>query len=67
MQYIFSVGTSSSSPPITSLTTHTRHLDTFPGEGILFGAPHNTNIDADKEGYERVGSWAEVRELFLND
>ena len=46
---------------------HTRHLETFPGEGILFGAPHNAGVDAGKESYERVRSWAEVRELFLND
>ena len=42
---------------------HVRHFETFPGEGILFGAPHN----ASEEGYRRVRSWAEVRELFLNE
>ena len=38
-----------------------RHLDTFGGEGILFGGPHNV----DETGYQRVESWAEVREVLL--
>ena len=42
---------------------HVRHFEDFPAEGILFDAPHN----ASKEGYKRVHSWAEVRELFLNE
>ena len=45
---------------------HTKHFETFPGEGILFDAPHNAGVDAGKEGYQRVRSWAEVRELFLS-
>ena len=40
---------------------HARHFEIFPGEGILFDAPHN----ASSEGYQRVRSWAEVRELLL--
>ena len=38
-----------------------RHLDTFGGEGLLFGGPHNVN----QTDYRRVGSWAEVREVLL--
>jgi 5'(3')-deoxyribonucleotidase/uncharacterized protein with PQ loop repeat len=37
-----------------------RHFATFKGQGVLFSAPHNHGLS----GYTRVGSWAEVRELF---
>ncbi len=46
---------------------HARHFETFSGEGILFDAPHNAAADVDKEDYRRVHSWAEVRELFINE
>ena len=46
---------------------HARHFETFPGEGILFDAPHNAGVDVEREGHRRVRSWAEVRELFLNE
>ena len=42
---------------------HMRHFKDFPGEGVLFDAPHNAN----EEGYQRAHSWAEVRELFMNE
>jgi 5'(3')-deoxyribonucleotidase len=38
-----------------------RHFRRFRGEGILFSAPHNRAIN----GYRRVDSWPDVRQLFL--
>ncbi len=46
---------------------HARHFETFPGEGILFSAPHNADQRANEEGHQRVRSWVEVRELFMNE
>jgi 5'-nucleotidase len=40
---------------------NSRHFHGFSGEGILFTAPHNINV----EGYKRVKNWQEVAELFL--
>lgn len=39
-----------------------RHFKRFKGEGILFDAPHNRNV----QGYQRVLNWKEVDELFSN-
>ncbi len=38
-----------------------RHFARFPGRSLLFSAPQN----AGEQGYERVGSWQEVRRLLL--
>jgi 5'(3')-deoxyribonucleotidase len=38
-----------------------RQLRRFEGEGILYSAPHNVNV----EGYRRVKDWLAVEELFL--
>ena len=38
-----------------------RHFERFAGKGILFSAPHN----AAETRYERMESWAAVRERFL--
>lgn len=40
---------------------NSRHFTEFNGEGILFTAPHNINV----EGYRRVNNWQEVAEIFL--
>jgi len=37
-----------------------RHFSRFKGRPLLFSAPHN----AHEKGYTRVGSWAEVQQLF---
>ena len=39
---------------------NSRHFERFRGEGILFSAPHNSNV----EGYRRVHTWKEVDRLF---
>jgi 5'(3')-deoxyribonucleotidase len=39
-----------------------RQFKRFPGEGILFSAPHNVSVT----GYRRVHNWVEVEELFLS-
>lgn len=36
-----------------------RHIDAFSGEGLLFDAPHNKNV----QGYNRVCSWQQVAEM----
>lgn len=41
---------------------HPKHFKLFPGEGILFDAPHNHNVT----GYRRVHNWHEAEELFAN-
>jgi 5'(3')-deoxyribonucleotidase len=38
-----------------------RHFRNFAGQGVLYAAPHNAHV----EGYPRVESWEEVREMFL--
>lgn len=38
-----------------------RHFENFMGQGVLYSAPHNIGV----EGYPRVESWEEVREMFL--
>lgn len=38
-----------------------RHFTRFRGEGILYSAPHNMQV----EGYRRVTNWKEVESLFL--
>jgi len=38
----------------------TRHFARFRGRALLFSAPHN----AHEEGYPRVASWADVRQVF---
>src|SRR2546423_3054862 len=40
---------------------HVRHFKNFIGQGILFTAPHNINVD----WKVRVNSWKEVGEMFL--
>jgi 5'-nucleotidase len=40
---------------------HTRNLQAFNGEGILFTAAHNLR----ETGFRRVSSWKDVSELFL--
>lgn len=40
---------------------HTRNLQAFKGEGILFTAAHNLG----STGFRRVSSWKDVSELFL--
>jgi 5'(3')-deoxyribonucleotidase len=39
-----------------------RQLRRFSGEGILFTAPHNLNVN----GYRRVDNWQQVEKLFLS-
>src|SRR5580698_2791227 len=39
-----------------------RQLRRFSGEGILFTAPHNLNVN----GYRRVDNWQQVEQLFLS-
>lgn len=38
-----------------------RHFKNFCGEGLLFNAPHNRNV----QGYRRVNNWREVEALLL--
>lgn len=38
-----------------------RHFESFVGQGVLYSAPHNAHV----EGYPRVESWQDVREMFL--
>lgn len=38
-----------------------RNLKSFAGEGILFTAPHNANV----QGYTRLNNWQEVADYFL--
>jgi len=38
-----------------------RHFEHFRGEGILFTAPHNVNV----QGYRRVTGWREVEAMLL--
>lgn len=40
-----------------------RQLNRFGGEGILYTAHHNVNV----EGFRRVNNWLDVEELFLAD
>ncbi|MFT4113086.1 5' nucleotidase, NT5C type [Silvibacterium sp.] len=37
------------------------HFRRFPGEGILYSAPHNLNVS----GFRRVDNWAQVAALFV--
>lgn len=38
-----------------------RHFKGFCGEGLLFSAPHNAQV----EGFRRVNNWQEIAALFL--
>ena len=38
------------------------HFRRFPGEGILFSAPHNLNVT----GFRRVDNWQQVEQLLLS-
>lgn len=40
---------------------HARHFRRFRGQGILFAAPHNSEVT----GYPRVENWEEVGAMFL--
>ncbi len=40
---------------------HEKNLKTFTGTPLLFSAPHNLHLTE----YQRVNSWEEVRDLFL--
>lgn len=39
-----------------------RHFERFRGEGILFSAPHNMQV----QGYRRVNGWKDVEALLLD-
>ena len=40
---------------------HSRHLEHFPGQALLYTAPHNL----DEQGFERVNNWEEIGRRFL--
>ncbi len=44
---------------------HLKNLHHFNGAKLLFTATHNTNINL--EGYQRVNSWTEVRQLLIEE
>ena len=47
---------------IVSLSKHTKNLDHFKGEALMFTQPHNMLL---KNGYKRVNNWDEITSLLL--
>lgn len=43
-----------------------RQLRAFKGQGLLFSSPHNEHVDANANGWTRVGDWPAVERLFFS-